>query len=168
MPKKEPMIEPRAIGPTERFTSSLLGRTLRRVICLVLAKPASTSVESLLRKISLKPNSPSAKATNEIPSWRVLKPKVKRISPLVMSDPAPAASGEALKGHKEAGDPRFGGITLGTLTPPMGLQSFIASDIAEINILEIDVWYFTAAILIIILVVAFIPGVATFLPRLLM
>src|SRR5690625_2783106 len=110
MPKKEPMIEPRAIGPTERFTSSLLGRTLRRVICLVLAKPASTSVESLLRKISLKPNSPSAKATNEIPSWRVLKPKVKRISPLVMSDPAPAASGEALKGHKEAGDPRFGAL----------------------------------------------------------
>jgi len=59
-------------------------------------------------------------------------------------------------------------LMLGTLTPPMGLQSFIASDIAEINILEIDVWYFTAAILIIILVVAFIPGVVTFLPRLLM
>src|SRR5699024_5958382 len=59
-------------------------------------------------------------------------------------------------------------LMLGTLNPPMGLQSFIASDIAEINILEIDVWYFTAAILIIILVVAFIPGVVTFLPRLLM
>src|SRR5699024_5111276 len=52
----------------------------------------------------------SAKATNEIPSWRVLKPKVKRISPLVMSNPAPAASGAALKGHKEAGDARFGAL----------------------------------------------------------
>src|SRR5699024_12881310 len=62
------------------FTSSLLGRTLRRVICLVLAKPASTSVESLLRKISLKPNSPSAKATNEIPSWRVLDRKSTRLN----------------------------------------------------------------------------------------
>src|SRR5690625_2929254 len=32
IPKKEPMIDPRAIGPIERFTSSLLGRTLRRLI----------------------------------------------------------------------------------------------------------------------------------------
>lgn len=59
-------------------------------------------------------------------------------------------------------------LMLGTLTPPVGLQSFVASDIAGINIIQIDIWYFVAAILIVIGLVIFIPGLSTYLPSMLM
>lgn len=55
-------------------------------------------------------------------------------------------------------------LMLGTLTPPLGLQSFIASDIAGTNILKIDIWYFTAAILAVTMLVIAFPPIATFLP----
>src|SRR5690625_621776 len=59
-------------------------------------------------------------------------------------------------------------LMLGTLTPPMGLQSFIAADIAGVNILQIDIWYFIAAILLLIVCVILFPALATFMPTVLM
>lgn len=58
-------------------------------------------------------------------------------------------------------------LMVGTLTPPVGLQSFIAADIAGINILQVDIWYFVAAILLIAILVIFFPALATILPSLL-
>ncbi|PSM19229.1 TRAP transporter large permease [Nitratireductor sp. StC3] len=55
-------------------------------------------------------------------------------------------------------------LMLGTLTPPVGLQSFIASDIADISIVKIDIWYFIAAILAVGLLIALFPLLTMFLP----
>lgn len=55
-------------------------------------------------------------------------------------------------------------LMLGTLTPPVGLQSFIASQIAGISIIQIDIWYFFCAILIITMLCIFFPNLTTFLP----
>jgi TRAP-type C4-dicarboxylate transport system permease large subunit len=55
-------------------------------------------------------------------------------------------------------------LMLGTLTPPVGLQSFIASDIAGISIIKIDIWYFIAAILAVGLLIALFPSLTMLLP----
>ncbi len=55
-------------------------------------------------------------------------------------------------------------LMLGTLTPPVGLQSFIASDIAGISILRIDIWGAVLCILLISLLVIFVPWITMYLP----
>lgn len=59
-------------------------------------------------------------------------------------------------------------LMMGTLTPPIGLQSFIAADIAKINIIQVDIWYFIAAIVAVAVPAIFFPQLTTFLPTLLM
>lgn len=55
-------------------------------------------------------------------------------------------------------------LMMGTLTPPVGLQSFIASDIAGISILKIDVWWAVLCILCVSLLVVFVPWITMYLP----
>jgi tripartite ATP-independent transporter DctM subunit len=59
-------------------------------------------------------------------------------------------------------------LMVATVTPPVGLQSFITSDIAGISILEINVLPFIFAIFVVIAIVIAAPSVTTFLPGALM
>lgn len=59
-------------------------------------------------------------------------------------------------------------IMIGTITPPVGLQLFIAADIARISVFKVDIWPFVAIMLLVVLALVFIPGLATFLPAALM
>jgi tripartite ATP-independent transporter DctM subunit len=59
-------------------------------------------------------------------------------------------------------------IMIGTITPPVGLQLFIAADIAKISVFKVDIWPFVAIMLVVVLVLVFVPEMATFLPAVLM
>ncbi len=58
---------------------------------------------------------------------------------------------------------------IGSITPPVGLQLFIAGSIAKqpMSKLAKTVWPFVAAMVIVLLLCAFVPGVAMLLPNLL-
>jgi len=59
-------------------------------------------------------------------------------------------------------------LLIGTITPPVGLQLFIAADIAKLSVFKVDIWPFVAIMLAVVLAIVFIPGLATWLPSLLM
>lgn len=59
-------------------------------------------------------------------------------------------------------------IMIGTITPPVGLQLFIASNIARISVFKVDIWPFVAIMLLFVIALVFFPALATFLPELLM
>jgi tripartite ATP-independent transporter DctM subunit len=59
-------------------------------------------------------------------------------------------------------------ILIGTITPPVGLQLFIAADIARISVFKVDIWPFVAIMVAIVLAIVFVPELATMAPRLLM
>lgn len=57
---------------------------------------------------------------------------------------------------------------IGTTTPPVGLQLFIASAIGKIPVMKVTfIWPFAGAMVLIVLLVAYIPELATFIPNLL-
>lgn len=58
-------------------------------------------------------------------------------------------------------------IMVGTITPPVGLQLFIAADIAKISVFKVDIWPFVAIIMTIVVAIVFVPQIVTILPDLL-
>jgi tripartite ATP-independent transporter DctM subunit len=58
-------------------------------------------------------------------------------------------------------------IMVGTITPPVGLQLFIAADIAKISVFKVDIWPFVAITMAITLLMVAFPQMVTFLPGLL-
>jgi TRAP-type C4-dicarboxylate transport system permease large subunit len=59
-------------------------------------------------------------------------------------------------------------VLTGTITPPVGLQLFIAADIAKISVFKVDIWPFVAIMLVIVIALVFVPQMATMLPAALM
>ena len=61
-------------------------------------------------------------------------------------------------------------LTLGLLTPPLGLNLFIASAITKLSVDHIakSVLPFFGILVLVVLLVSLVPGLAMFLPRLLM
>ncbi len=57
-------------------------------------------------------------------------------------------------------------ILIGTVTPPVGLQLYIASAIARVSINKVTVWPFVGVMLLVVLLMVFVPSVVTLLPRL--
>jgi len=57
-------------------------------------------------------------------------------------------------------------IMIGTITPPVGLQLYIASAIGKVSLGEVTVWPFVAAMLGVVLLMVFVPSIVTFLPNL--
>lgn len=59
-------------------------------------------------------------------------------------------------------------IMIGTVTPPVGMQLYIAAAIARIPIGRVVAWPFCWAMTGAVLILCFVPELATFLPRLLL
>jgi tripartite ATP-independent transporter DctM subunit len=59
-------------------------------------------------------------------------------------------------------------LLLGTITPPVGLQLYIVASIARISPFEVTVWPFVIVILVVVVGMVFFPGLATYLPSLLL
>lgn len=57
-------------------------------------------------------------------------------------------------------------IMIGTITPPVGMQIYIASAIAKVSISEMTCWPFVWAMMVVVLLIIFFPGLVTFLPNL--
>lgn len=59
-------------------------------------------------------------------------------------------------------------ILIGAVTPPVGLLLFIAASIAKIKLSEASriIWPFVGAMIVVALLIAFIPSLVTFIPRL--
>jgi tripartite ATP-independent transporter DctM subunit len=57
-------------------------------------------------------------------------------------------------------------ILIGTITPPVGLQLYIASAIGKVSLGEVTVWPFVLAMLGCVLLMVFFPGIVTLLPNL--
>jgi tripartite ATP-independent transporter DctM subunit len=55
-------------------------------------------------------------------------------------------------------------IMVGTITPPVGLQLFIAADIAKISVFKVDIWPFVAITVALTVLMIFFPQIVTFLP----
>ena len=55
-------------------------------------------------------------------------------------------------------------ILIGTVTPPVGLQLYVASSIAKISISKVIIWPFVTVMVIVLLIVTFIPSLVTYLP----
>jgi C4-dicarboxylate transporter DctM subunit len=58
-------------------------------------------------------------------------------------------------------------ILIGTVTPPVGLQLFIAAGIAKTSVMKVYVWPFVFVMMALMLLFTFVPGFVTFLPNLL-
>ena len=58
-------------------------------------------------------------------------------------------------------------ILIGTVTPPVGLQLFIAANIAKTPITKVYIWPFVIIEMLIMLACCFIPGLTLLVPRLL-
>jgi len=58
-------------------------------------------------------------------------------------------------------------LLIGTVTPPVGIQLYIAAAIARIPVSKVhDIWAFVLAMVIVLIAIIFIPGLATYLPNL--
>lgn len=59
-------------------------------------------------------------------------------------------------------------LMIGTLTPPLGVVSYIISTIAKISMVELmkELWPFLIALLVALLLITFIPQISLFLPSL--
>jgi C4-dicarboxylate transporter DctM subunit len=55
-------------------------------------------------------------------------------------------------------------MMIGTITPPVGLQLYICSNIAKVSISKTIIWPFAFLMLIIVILIVFFPFLATFLP----
>ncbi len=56
-------------------------------------------------------------------------------------------------------------ILVGTITPPVGLQLYICCSIAKIPISKALIWPFVFAMMIIVLLLAYVPWLVTFIPN---
>lgn len=59
-------------------------------------------------------------------------------------------------------------LLLGTISPPVGLQLFIAADIAKISAFKVDIWPFIWIMLLVVVAIVFLPGLVTWLPGVIM
>lgn len=59
-------------------------------------------------------------------------------------------------------------ILVGTITPPVGIQLFIAADIARISVFKVEIWPFVFLMLGVIVLLMFFPQIATAVPALVM
>ena len=57
-------------------------------------------------------------------------------------------------------------ILIGTITPPVGLQLYIASAIGKVSLSEVTVWPFVWSMVSVVILIVFVPEIATFLPDL--
>lgn len=57
-------------------------------------------------------------------------------------------------------------ILIGTITPPVGLQLYIASSIAKVSITKVVIWPFAAIMVAVLLLITYIPSLVTYLPSL--
>jgi tripartite ATP-independent transporter DctM subunit len=57
-------------------------------------------------------------------------------------------------------------IMVGTITPPVGLQLYIASSIGRVSIGAVTVWPFVTSMMAVVLLMVFFPALVTFLPDL--
>lgn len=58
-------------------------------------------------------------------------------------------------------------MLIGTVTPPVGIQLYIAAAIAKIPVSKVhDIWAFVLAMVFILLLITYIPSLVTFLPSL--
>ena len=55
-------------------------------------------------------------------------------------------------------------ILIGTVTPPVGLQLYIAASIGKCPINQVVIWPFVGVMLAVVLCLVFVPGLATGLP----
>jgi len=55
-------------------------------------------------------------------------------------------------------------IMIGTITPPVGLQLYVASSIAKIPISKVIIWPFVIIMVTVLLIVTYIPSLVTYLP----
>jgi C4-dicarboxylate transporter DctM subunit len=53
---------------------------------------------------------------------------------------------------------------IGTITPPVGLQLYVASSIAKISISKVIIWPFVIVMVAVLLIVTYIPSLVTYLP----
>lgn len=59
-------------------------------------------------------------------------------------------------------------MLIGTVTPPVGIQLYIAASIAKVRVSKIkEIWAFVLAMIIVLLLAAYFPPLTTFLPKLL-
>jgi C4-dicarboxylate transporter DctM subunit len=59
-------------------------------------------------------------------------------------------------------------VLIGTVTPPVGLQLYIACAVAKISISKATVWAFVGAMVCVLLLVIYFPPLTTYLPKLLL
>lgn len=59
-------------------------------------------------------------------------------------------------------------ILVGTITPPVGIQLFIAADIAKISVFKVEIWPFVAVMMAVVALMIAVPGIVTIVPDLLM
>lgn len=57
-------------------------------------------------------------------------------------------------------------LEIGTITPPVGLQLYVASSIAKVPISKVIVWPFAFVMIIVLFITAYIPSLVTYLPSL--
>lgn len=57
-------------------------------------------------------------------------------------------------------------IMIGTVTPPVGLQLYIASSIAKIPISKVTIWPFVAVMMLVLFLITYVPVLVTFIPHL--
>ena len=58
-------------------------------------------------------------------------------------------------------------ILIGTVTPPVGLQLFIAANIAKTPITKVYIWPFVFVMMALMLLCTFFPQIVTFVPTML-
>lgn len=58
-------------------------------------------------------------------------------------------------------------ILIGTVTPPVGLQLFIAASIAKVPVTKVYIWPFVIVMMVLMLLFTFVPGFITLIPNLL-
>ena len=59
-------------------------------------------------------------------------------------------------------------ILVGTLTPPVGIQLFVAADIAKISVFKVEIWPFIFIMLGVTILMMLFPQIVTIVPSLLM
>lgn len=58
-------------------------------------------------------------------------------------------------------------ILVGTITPPVGLQLFIAAGIAKVPVTKVVIWPFVLVMVALLIVFTFVPEFITLVPKLL-
>jgi tripartite ATP-independent transporter DctM subunit len=59
-------------------------------------------------------------------------------------------------------------LLIGTVTPPVGIQLYIAASVGDVRIRDVEVWPFVGAMLVVVVLLVFFPGLVTFVPDMVM